>query len=64
MQWKAGKKNDIIADHLGFLYSQVPDDPDCDFFNGEMICRLILFSFIPNIFREKRGIGQETTLCH
>ena len=34
MQWKAGKKNDIIADHLGFLYSQVPDDPDCDFFNG------------------------------
>jgi len=34
-EWVASKKNDIIADQLGFLFSQVPPDAECDIFNGK-----------------------------
>ena len=31
-EWVSSKKNDIAADHLAFLLSQFPDDPDFDIF--------------------------------
>lgn len=31
-EWVSSKKNDIVADHLAFLLSQFPDDPEFDLF--------------------------------
>jgi len=31
-EWVSSKKNDIAADHLAFLLSQFPDDPEFDLF--------------------------------
>lgn len=33
LEWVASRKNDIIADQLGFLFSQVTPDSECDIFN-------------------------------
>lgn len=32
LEWVSSKKNDISADHLAFLLSQFPDDPEFDLF--------------------------------
>lgn len=34
-EWVSSKKNDIAADHLAFLLSQFPDDPEFDLFFDE-----------------------------
>lgn len=34
LEWVASRKNDIIADQLGFLFSQITPDSECDIFNG------------------------------
>ena len=32
LEWISSKKNDIAADHLAFLLSQFPDDPEFDLY--------------------------------
>jgi hypothetical protein len=31
-EWVSSKKNDIIADQLAFLFSQIPPEAECDIF--------------------------------
>jgi len=43
LEWIASRKTDIIADQLGFLFSQITPDAECDIFNGKRLLRELMF---------------------
>ena len=43
LEWVSSRKADIIADQLGFLFSQITPDAECDIFNGKDSMRKLMF---------------------